>query len=216
MAKRIVVICTCTWVLMLGVFTFGKKTISERVRASVPRPERPLEAQSQSAPDHVVYGLMFARVVRLREKTREEQTKGHAVSNGYIPLQKEAELTPGQATALEAIAHSCQQRVRQQDERAKLIVTSFRSQFVDGRIPPGGAPPPPPELKVMWQERIDTILRARDQLREVLGQQEFTRLDNYVKFHYGTNTSPVTIRDVETMRKHNRLLVHSQTERTSR
>ena len=136
MAKRTVVICTCTLLLLVGVFTFGKKTLSERVGANVTRPEHASEAHP-SVPDHVVYGVMFAKVVRLREKTRELQTKGRVGLNGYFPLQREVTLTQGQATVLEAIATSCQQLVRQQDKKARQIVDAFRSQFVDGRVPPG-------------------------------------------------------------------------------
>jgi hypothetical protein len=48
----------------------------------------------------------------------------------------------------------------------------------------------------MWEERNAMILRARDQLRAVFGEEEFARFDNYAKFHYGTNKSPVTINPV--------------------
>lgn len=215
MAKGTAVICVCTLLLLVGVFTFGNKTMTRRVGANTPRPEHASDAHS-SVPDYVVYGVMFAKVVRLREKTRELQTKGRVGLNGYFPLQREVTLTQGQATVLEAIATSCQQKVRQQDERAKLIVNAFRAQFVGGRVPVSGAPPPPPELKVMWQERNDIILGARDQLRDALGQQEFTRFDNYVKFHYGSNTSPVTIRGVEATHKQNGAPIDGLTEREPR
>jgi hypothetical protein len=44
----------------------------------------------------------------------------------------------------------------------------------------------------MWEERNAMILRARDQLRAAFGEEEFARFDNYAKFHYGANASPVT------------------------
>lgn len=59
--------------LLLGIFTFGKETLSKRVRQPRPLAERP--SADAGVPDHVVYGVMFAKVVRLREKTRELQAK---------------------------------------------------------------------------------------------------------------------------------------------
>jgi hypothetical protein len=148
------------------------------------------------APDYAVYNFLFHKVVRLREKTRELQAQGRPAQKPYFPLQAEAGLNEGQATALEAIAFACQQQVAQQDEKAKAIINAFQSQFPEGKVPEGGAPPPPPELKTMWEERNAMILRARDQLRAAFGDEAFARFDNYAKFHYGTNTSPVAINRV--------------------
>jgi len=135
-------------------------------------------------------------VVRLREKTTELQAQGRIGLKPYFPLQQEAGLTEGEATALEAIAFACREQVRQQDEKAKAIIIAFQSHFPGGRAPESGAPPPPPELKTMWEERSAIILRARDQLRAAFGDEEFARFDNYSKFQYGTNTSPVTVNRV--------------------
>lgn len=151
---------------------------------------------SGEVPDYAVYGFLFHKVVRLREKTIELQGQGRIGLKRYFPIQREAGLSQGQATALEAIAFACRQQVKQQDQKAKAIIKAFQSGFPEGRVPAGGAPPPPPELKTMWEERNAMILRARDQLRAVFGEEEFARFDNYAKFHYGTNKSPVTINPV--------------------
>lgn len=149
----------------------------------------------------MVYGVLFDKVVRLRQKTTELQTQGRIGLKPYRPIQGEADLNDGQATALEAIAFACRQEVRQQDEKAKTIIEDFRSQFPDGRAPASGAPPPPPELKIMWDERNAIILRARDQLQAEFGAKEFERFDSYVKFHYGANKSLVTIKSVNEIPK---------------
>lgn len=144
-----------------------------------------------TVPDEVVYGILFDKVVRLREKTQELQTQNRIGLKAYFPVQREANLTVPQATALEAIAFACHQQVRQQDEKAKRIVEAFRAQFPEGRVPASGAPAPPPELRAMWRERNAIILRARDQLRTAFGTAEFSRLDDYLKFKYGANKSRV-------------------------
>ena len=152
--------------------------------------------RSHALPDHVVYGMLFHKLVHLREKTKELQAEGRVGQKPYFILKKEAGLSEEQSTALEAIALACWQRVEQQDDKAKAIIAAFRSRFPEGRVPADGPPPPPPELKTMWDERNAIILRARDQLRATFGEGEFARFDNHVKFYHGTNTSAVTTNPV--------------------
>lgn len=200
MGKKRVVIFPCVAALLVGAFTVVLNSSGKAVRQNLP-PHVPPSRQSTEVPDHAVYNFLFHNVVRLREKTRELQAQGRAGQKPYFPLQREARLTEGQATALEAIAFACRQQVTQQDEKAKAIIIAFQSRFPGGRVPEGGSPPPPPELKVMWEERNAVILRARDRLRAAFGEEEFARFDNYAKFHFGANTSPVTIDPVTRTQK---------------
>jgi hypothetical protein len=191
MGKKRTVISLCAAILLAGAFIVGRNTSSKAVRQDLPTHAH-LSQQSPVATDYVVYDVLFHKVVRLREKTRELQAQGRIGQKSYFALQREAGLTEGQATALEAISTACRKQVVQQDEKAKAIIKAFQSRFPGGRAPEGGPPPPPPELKALWEERNAMILRARDQLRAAFGEEEFARFDNYAKFHYGTNTSPVT------------------------
>src|ERR1044072_3004152 len=108
MAKRAALVCFFGVALLLGVFTFGKGALSKRVAETRPLAKQPL-AVDPNVPDHVMYGVMFAKVVRSREKTRELQAKHRVGLNEYSPLQTEISLTHGQPTAREAIATVCQQ-----------------------------------------------------------------------------------------------------------
>lgn len=134
--------------------------------------------------------------MHLREKTKELQAQGRIGQKPYFILKREAGISEEQSVALEAIALACWQRVEQQDKKAKAIIAAFRSRFPDGRVPADGPPPPPPELKTMWDERNEMILRARDQLRATFGEKEFARFDNHIKFYHGANTSPITTNPV--------------------
>jgi len=197
MGKKQIMILSGVAIVLAGAFTVSRNATSKSVRQDLPH-QAHASQQSGTVPDYVVYNFLFHKVVRLREKTRELQGQGRIGQKPYFPLRTEAGLTEGQSTALEAIAFACRQQVNQQDQKAKAIINAFRSQFPEGKDPEGGAPPPPPELKAMWEERNAMILRARDQLRAVFGEEEFARFDNYAKFHYGANTSPVTINPVNT------------------
>lgn len=154
------------------------------------------EPRTRTLEDSVVYGFLFHRVARLKEKTKELQMQRKISQTPYFGLQKDASLTDDQAIALDAIAESCQQQVRVQDEKAQKIISAFQDNFPGGKVPAGGSPPPPPELKAMWAERNAIILRHRDQLRSAFGSEAFLKLDNYAKYYYGANSAPVSLKPV--------------------
>lgn len=97
-------------------------------------------------------------------------------------VERDANLGDEQVLALTNIAFACARQLRQQDERAGRIIAAFRARYPGGKIPPGESlPPPPAELKLLQEERNAIILRARDSLRETIGEQVFSRLDEVVK-----------------------------------
>lgn len=185
-SKRIVV-TFCVLALLVTAFAAGEKNLSGKQALTVKRETHAALTSETIVPDHVVYGFLFQRVVSVKGKIKELQAQRRIARKPTFPLQKEANLSEAQAIQLEAIAFACQQEVAQQDEKARAIIIAFRSQFPDGRIPDGVTPSTPPELKVMWEERNAIILRARDQLRATLGEQEFHRFDQYAKFPYGAD-----------------------------
>jgi hypothetical protein len=199
MRKKWIMIFSVVVLLLVSVFTVNRSTLSKAAHPKSPQPGN----QSPDPSDYVVYNFLFHKVVKLSEKTKVLRAQGRIGQAHYFPLQREARLTDHHAAALEAIASACWRQVAQQDEKAKAIINNFQSKFPGGHVPEGGSPPPPPELKRMWEERIEMILSARDQLRATLGEEEFSRFDNRVKYHYGTNKSPVTITAVSRKSKQN-------------
>jgi hypothetical protein len=182
------------WVLLiLGVlFTIGRTTSSREASHHSGSHLRGPQEES-TVEDSVVYGFLFHRVARLKQKTEELRMQRRISQKPYFAVQKEASLTDDQALALDAIAESCRQQVMAQDQKAGKIISAFQSNFPGGKVPAAGSPPPPPELKVMWAERNAIILRSRDQLRIALGSEAFSNFDKYVKYRYGTN-SPVSLK----------------------
>jgi hypothetical protein len=193
MGQKRIMIFSCFAVLVIGVFTIGRNSSSKSVSRFSP-PQAYAIPTSPAVSDDVAYDFLFRKVVRIREKTRELQSQGRIGPEPYFVLQKEAGLNRVRSTALEAIALACQQEVAKQDQRAMAIVKAYQLQFRAGRVPAGGHPPLPPELKAMWEERNAIVLRARDRLRSVFGEEAFAHFDDYVKFYYGTNKSPVSIK----------------------
>jgi len=191
MSKNLLLLFSLVAVVIVASFAADRNTAVNSASSRSPSLLH-RSPQSPDASDHAIYEFLFRNVVRLREKTRELQKQGRIGPRPYFPLKTEAGLTVNEATALEAIAVACNERVTQQDEKAKAIITAFQSRFPGEKVPRDGAPPPPPELKRMWDERKAMVLSARDQLRLAFGEQEFARLDHYAKTHYNTGNSAST------------------------
>lgn len=174
-------------VLLAGAFTFQREATTKYIRSSLqPRVGSP--AVTEVIPDSVVYGFLFSKIVSTKNRTSTLQAQGRLGPRPWLPLQKEADLSEHQAGVLQSIASSCVQEINRQDEKAREIISAYRSQFPGDKIPAGVTPPPPPpELKVMWEERNAMVLKARDELRAAFGEQEFYRFDQHVKFRYGVN-----------------------------
>lgn len=188
MSIRFTSILSCIVVLLLGTFIIAHNSSSNVTHKDFAK----LRGAPQPTPeplDHAAYDFLFRNIVRLREKTSELQAQGRIARKDYYPLKKDVGLSDDHSAALEAIAFACQQQVAQQDAKAKVVIAAFQSRFPGGKVPEGGSPPPPPELKSMWEERRAIVLRARDQLRLALGEDEFMRLDRYAKTHYTVNSS---------------------------
>ncbi|MBA3242903.1 MAG: hypothetical protein H0T60_16905 [Acidobacteria bacterium] len=203
MKRKRILIILCVIALPIIPFAIGESFPIKRAQVLNHNSHGTAQAGT-TVPDHVIYGFLFERVVSVKIKIREYQSQGRISKKPTYALQKEAKLTEGQASMLEAIALACQQEVARQDERARAIVFAYRAQFPNGRIPDGVTPPPPPpELKVMWEERNAMILRARDRLQAAFGKEVFHQFDQHVKFPHGAddvnirkrmeNMNPVTL-----------------------
>lgn len=139
-------------------------------------------ARQVDIPEHAIYGRLFHQAVFLHNKAIEIERQGKPGQALRSILMKEVGLNQQQSDLLTEIALSCQQELRQQDERAQKIVRAFRARYPNREVPPGQKlPPPPQELMVMQRERNNIILRARDSLRQGIGDQAFKKLDEATK-----------------------------------
>ena len=136
----------------------------------------------QPIPEHVAYQHIFRHLLMLKQKSDDAQKAGKDRSELRHLVRKEAGLDEAQGKLLEAAATQCEAEVAEQDAKARVVINRFRAKFPFGIVPKGAQlPPPPPELAQMQQERNQIILLARDQLRNVLGEEGFAKLDAYVK-----------------------------------
>ena len=79
------------------------------------------------------------------------------------------------------------------DKKAEAVIKKFKKSYPDGVVPPGVMiPPPPTELTDLQEERNRIILRARDHIKDALGEKEFIRFDEIMKSRLTPHTKANT------------------------
>lgn len=177
MHKKHLVAAVCVTLFLVLALTLSRQAATERAQVSGRRPATP-----GGLPEHVAYEFLFRRSVFFR---------GRAASAGKPQsldptLGREAGLRDEHIGVLDEIAAACLQEVKAQDEKARVLINSYRARYPARTLPQGQSlPPPPPELEAMQRERDAILLRGRDHLREALGESGFTRFSEFVMRRFG-------------------------------
>jgi hypothetical protein len=154
----------------------------------------PAEA-SYGVPEHVIYRHLFHHAHVMNQEAQKAELRGdmQAAASLRSFYKHEAELNDEQARLFDQVGAECEREVNEQDRKAQVIIKRFRAQFPGGRVPDGEPlPPPSPELVEMQAERNAIILRARDRLREALGEQGFNRFQHFIKVKVAPNIRPMS------------------------
>ncbi len=162
----------CIVALLVSAFAFAKPL------NQTPRTE-PSPKRIGSVPDHIIYRVLLHQAVLFNEKAEEAERLGkngsaHAYRNAF---KQDAELSDEQVGKFNQVAASCEQEVRDQDAKARVIIDARRAEHQRT----GQVVPPSPELEVMQQERNAIILRCRDRLHEAFGEQEWGRFQGFLQ-----------------------------------
>ena len=138
----------------------------------------PTAPQRAGLPEHVRYFFLFHHLSAIKETPAATR------------FQAKAGLNSGQLQALTSIAINNERELKRLDEKAEAIIAAFHEQYPPGRLPSGVVPPAlPQEINVLQQQREATILRFREQIRRILGEEEFARFEAFVNDEIGGNTS---------------------------
>lgn len=151
-----------------------------------------------SIPQHIIYDELFYEVAFFKGEADKLDREGKDSSGLRSLYKREAKLDERQNALLFEIASDCERDVEALDSRAKQIITAFRARVQAMKIGPGETPPPAPEeLKAIGEERDATILRARDRLRQSLGDEEFGRFAEFVNKRIKPRIRTVPLRHSE-------------------
>jgi hypothetical protein len=115
---------------------------------------------SGAIPEHIYYGQVFSLLVKLGNKD---------------DYQRDAQLTDEQTARLLQIAADCEAETNALDQKAQVIILEFRKQIDQSQIKKDKPLPIPAGLDELQGERDAAVLRHRDQLRNVLGEEAFSR-----------------------------------------
>lgn len=141
-----------------------------------------INSKVSGSPRTCAVHVLFQHLKQLRKQAAKEERLGKVGSGFQRRFKDTFAIRDDQFEKINQIALQCDSEVEELDGRAKAITEAFWAQHPPGKVPEGAViPPPPPELKALQQIRNTTILRARDQMRSVLGEQEFTRINDHIR-----------------------------------
>ncbi|HZI58596.1 MAG TPA: hypothetical protein VFF39_17580 [Verrucomicrobiae bacterium] len=148
---------------------------SDNGQADVAVPQIPSDVSP--LPAWVTYRFFFLHVANLDKVAAQEEANGKEGEKWRTHDQRVARLSEEEGKIVRQEAHDCNQEVSDMDAKIQAEASVFRTQYPTGRDRDILLPP---ELEYRWQQRIQIINSHIDQLRLMLGEDSFQKLDSYV------------------------------------
>ena len=190
MKNRRIAIFLC--VAILAVVAFAGTKLSGRSTAAnsgskftLPTPVS-ADSKDKSAddgvPKHIAYGLFFGEMMVLKKKAAERERQG-IKSDAMRDFHKlRAKLSDYESQVLDQVAAECNDKVVKLNDQARAIINRERARHPQGRLRDGESLPIPPQaLAELEDHRKETLLGAREQLKTILGQKDFDRIDAFIQ-----------------------------------
>lgn len=155
--------------------------------------ERQANAQTASQiPLCILYNQIFRLVVSFKNKTKTQEVKGESITEFKNYFKDEVRLTDRQNEILEQVAAEFIQEIQPIDARAGVLITQARQAFPNGVVPAGSQVSS--ELTNLQTQRNNLALQYRSRLNELLGNDKFNELDNFVQGNFASKfqTTPLT------------------------
>ena len=185
--KSILAVCIVS-ALMFGL-AINRGTLSESRGETTRQESGPGIAKSREVPTHLPYLFLFEHLNRIRTQAEDMRRQGKDGSGFQRRFKKN--LNDRQFNSLDAIAEHCKSEIVLFDQQAKVITDEFRKKYPPGVVPQGVIiPPPPDELIALQEMRTNAVLRARDRVRAILGDEVFESFDENLKRQMIPNIQP--------------------------
>ncbi|HEV8430304.1 MAG TPA: hypothetical protein VGQ41_20540 [Pyrinomonadaceae bacterium] len=172
--------------MLAGLGLAGTKLGGRSTAAnSVSQPPLAVNADSKEStgvPKHIAYGLFFGEMIALKKKATEREKQG-IKSDGMRDFHKvRGKLSDYESQVLDQVASECNDKVVKINDQARATINRERARHPHGRLKDGEPLPlPPAALLQLEEQRKQTLLEAREQLRTILGQKDFDRIDNFIQ-----------------------------------
>lgn len=164
-------------------------------------------AQTQSRPDfkpqdytkapaaHVVYNMLFKKVIYLNRNATAETASGQSGAPFQTlrqSIKRRLNLTDAQDLILNNIAAECASEADPIDQQAIEIIRSFRAKFPPGHVfTEEDRPKTPKELEELQDRHDEVILKYRDRLRQQLGETGFANFESALYRNFGSKITTV-------------------------
>ena len=139
------------------------------------------KADDPVPPSHVVYRFFFHHLANLDELAAKREAAGKDGEAWRTHDQKVARLTAQEGEVLKRVAYACNQALAEQDQRISAALAAWRRQDPDARSRHATLPP---ELAQLWAGRAEIVDSHVEQLRALLGEASFKKLDGYVQGNF--------------------------------
>jgi hypothetical protein len=205
MNKRSIVIGICLIAIAVTTLSFGRTArlspISLIQKQNEARPKAPASkpavsvslnenkeltadsaAQTGSAvPDAIVYSYLFSSILMFKEKAAEEEKQGRLGAPYTKAIQASLKLDDATAKALDDAASAWKSKKQVMEVKAEALmsrsagvrpVTEGESRVVEAETEA--------ELQVVYEQLNDSVLDARESVRESLGEEGFAALEKTI------------------------------------
>lgn len=203
---------------VLKVFTAEEKNNSKKTIIREPKSQSVVKSSriadaAPAVPDNIVYFILFNHLVGLKKQVDEQAQLTDDTPLDYYDLYKrQANLNDFQSQSLFQTAQNCVNAVKPIDEQAKSIIDQERAAIPGGIIEPMSAdpraagaeqtvPPAPWELIELQQQKDDTVLYYRDQLRSNLGEGKFAEFNQFAREKIAPQVETLTSASLEPKRE---------------
>lgn len=184
MYRRSIVIVSIVCALAVPL-ALNRTTRSESSAAIKPSSDQGSNASKErfsNIPTHRPYLFLFEHINRLKTQAENVRRQGKDGSGFQRRFKNVLKVDDRQFQSLEEIAQHCQSETALLDQQAKVITDEFRKKYPPGVVPEGVViPPPPPELSALQEMRTNAVLRARERVKAILGEQAFASFDENLK-----------------------------------
>jgi hypothetical protein len=151
-------------------------------------------SQTPAITTYHIYNHFFGSVTFLKQRAEEFTQQGKTSTQLRSYYRNRVSLSQSQAEQLEIIAVDCTRELEQQDAKARTLIAAARARYPHGRLLEGEQPPSPPvELLELQKGREDIVMRARERLRQSFGEQEFSRVEQFLQANFAPKIQVLSI-----------------------
>lgn len=163
------------------------QAMSQNIRTSGLESTKSPDSPLTEIPEHVLYDRMFSLIVKFREMSEEQASRGEEVTPFHGYFEREANLNEWQAKILQETSLEYVNAVGIVDGQAEIIIEQLRLQYPVGSMPKGELIKPSPELLQLQKQRDKLALYYRDQVSILLGNEKFDELNKFVRGRYASS-----------------------------